>query len=87
MVGNLGNKKDDFVKETEKILNFIEKSKGFKIKKCPKCGSDAYCEQTATVGGFIVQKADREGYIHQSEGAHENCIKWKCEKCGYILGD
>jgi len=82
MVGNLGKKE-----KVIEILKSMEKSKGFKVLICPKCGANAYCGQSVTVGGLIVQRADKEGNIHQSEGAHENCIKWKCEKCGYVFGD
>ncbi|MCW3134475.1 MAG: hypothetical protein N2V78_09135 [Methanophagales archaeon] len=64
-------------------LEKISKSRGFEIRKCPKCGGDAYCDQTVIVGGLIEQKVDEDGRIHQTSGAHEKCVKWKCEKCGY----
>ena len=79
MSGNLG-----FKKKTQNILEQIEKSKGLEIKKCPKCGSDAYCDQTVIAGGLIVEKVVKGNIVH-SKGAHKKCTKWKCDNCGYAF--
>jgi len=64
-------------------LEKISKSGCFEIRKCPKCGGDAYCDQTVTVGGLIEQKVGEDGCIHQTDGAHGKCVRWECEECGH----